>query len=105
MNFNLALIYTDGRFTDARALCASYSPTPPPHHRPIWEESSGLRLRSLRGSLQLLLVQRYQPGASTPTHPCLERPKMPRKWAGILEMDRLNICGMDEEDPKFLRPL
>lgn len=28
---------------------------------------------------------------------------MPRKWAGILEMHRLNICGMDEEDPKFLR--
>lgn len=61
MNFNLALICSDGRFADARALCASCSSL-----YPVWEESS-LRLRSPGGSHQSLGVQRHQPGASNPS--------------------------------------
>lgn len=64
MNFNLALICTDGRFADARAFSAFCST--PATSPPIWEESSGFRLRSLGSSPQRLLAQRYQPGPSTP---------------------------------------
>lgn len=61
MNFNLALICTDGTFADARVLCASCSsPTPI-----CGEPSPSLRLRSPVGSLQPLLVQRCQLPAET----------------------------------------
>ena len=60
MNFNLALICTDGSFADAGALCASCFSL-----CRMWEESSpSLGLRSPGGSHQPLLVQRHQPRTS-----------------------------------------
>lgn len=97
MNFNLALICSDGRFADARALCASCSSL-----HPKWEESS-LRLRSPGGSHQSLGDQRHQPGASNPSPSIfgLERPKISRRWARVSEMDRVYPYDANKEDHKF----
>lgn len=72
MNFNLALICTDGRFADARALCASWSSPHPQSGRSHQASDSG----ALGARLQYLLVQRYQPGAST-LSPAWRDPRCP----------------------------
>lgn len=96
MNFNLALICTDGRLVDTRAFHGSCSSSPsgrsphPPQTLEPWESP-------------LAFAGPEIPAWSQHTQSCLERPKMPRKGARVWEMHRVYIhTRYSLKDPRNL---